>query len=118
MKKTKKIKKVFFSIAFLSLMGALLFVGCKPETKEEKESQEKLQEAKENVVIAKKNANAEEWQAFKDSTDSVINENEIRITDLKVKMKNTGKSIDAKYEKNIALIRTKKQRFKSQNRHL
>lgn len=93
-------------------MGALLFVGCKPETKEEKESQEKLQEAKEDVALAKKNANAEEWQTFKDSTDSVISQNEIRIAELKVKMKNTGKAIDAKYEKNIDLLEQKNKDLK------
>lgn len=107
MKKTKKMKKIFFSIAFLTFMAGLLFVGCKPETKEEKASQEKLQDAKDDLTVAKKNANAKEWQAFKKSTDSIINENEIRITELKVKMKNTGQSIDAKYKKNIDILEQK-----------
>lgn len=114
MKKQKKIKKIFFSIAFLTFMAGLLFVGCKPETKEEKESQENvheaeqnLQEAKDSLAVAKKNANTKEWLAFKNDTDSIINQNEIRIAELKAKMKKTGKTIDAKYEKNIDLLEQK-----------
>ncbi|TDD98433.1 sll1863 family stress response protein [Flavobacterium cellulosilyticum] len=107
MKKTRKMNKIFFSIGFLTFMVGLLLVGCKPETKEEKEANENVLEANDTLTLAKKNDNTKEWQAFKISTDSIINENEIRITELKTKMKNTGKSIDAKYEKNIDLLEQK-----------
>ena len=46
----------------------------------------------------------EEWTAFKFSGDSIIKVNDLRIAKLKRNMKNTGKSIDVEYQKNINLI--------------
>ncbi|WP_291121591.1 hypothetical protein, partial [Flavobacterium sp. UBA6026] len=81
-------KKTIFILAFTTLIAGTVLLGCKPSTKEEKESQENVQDAKDNVedakdnlVVAKKVASAEEWKAFKENTDSIINENEIRITE-------------------------------------
>lgn len=98
---------------------ATTLVSCKPTTKEEIESQEKvdvakqnLKDAKDSLVVAKKEATAEEWQTFKNQTDSVISYNEAQIADLKLKMKNTGKSVDAKYQKNIDILEQKNKDLK------
>jgi hypothetical protein len=108
-------KKIIFTL----LLALTVLIGCKPSNKDGIESQEKVQEAKENVQnakdslsVARKAATAEEWQAFKNDTDSIINENEIRIAELKAKMKKTGKSIDAKYQKNIEVLEQKNKDLK------
>lgn len=112
-------KKTIFTLAALTFITGTLMMSCKSSTKEEKESQEKVQDAKENVqdakdslVVAKKTATAEEWKAFKKKTDSVINDNKARITELKLKMKKTGVSIDAKYQENIDILEQKNKDLK------
>lgn len=118
--KSLHMKKTIFTLAFTTLIAGTVLLGCKPSTKEEKESQENVQDAKDNVedakdnlVVAKKAASAEEWKAFKENTDSIISENEIRITELKLKMKKAGKTIDAKYEKNIDILEQKNKDLKA-----
>ena len=112
-------KKTMLTLAFAIIIGASLMMSCKSSTKEEKESQEKVVEAKENVQeakdslrVAKNEANAEELKAFKKETDSVINDNKAKIEVLKLKMKKTGESIDATYQKNIADLEQKNKDLK------
>lgn len=104
-------KKSIFKLAVISCIAVTVIISCKPWTEEEKESQEKveiardnLEYAKDSLDMAKKAANKEEWNAFKSSGDSIIRINDIRIAELKMKMKNTGKSIDTKYQKNIDIM--------------
>ncbi|MFI0491187.1 hypothetical protein [Flavobacterium sp.] len=106
-------KKIIFTLAFTALISGIVLTSCKPSNKEETESQEKVQEARENLVVAKKAASDEEWKAFEENTDSIINENEIQITELKLRMKKTGKSIDANYKKNIDVLDKKNKELKA-----
>ncbi|MBP6757652.1 MAG: hypothetical protein KA133_00250 [Flavobacterium sp.] len=113
-------KKIIFSLAITVFITITTLVSCKPSTKEETASEDKVQEVKENVqetkdslAAAKKEATEEEWQAFKTQTDSVINYNEARIAELKLKMKKTGKSIDAKYKENIDVLEQKNKDLKA-----
>ncbi len=113
-------KKTIFTLAFATLIASIVIIGCKPSTKEGEESQQKVQDAnekvedaKDNLTMAKKGATAEEWKAFQDNTDSIINENEIQITELKSRMKKAGKSIDANYTKNINLLEVKNKELKA-----
>lgn len=64
------------------------------------------------MIEVKKAAIAEEWKAFKIYGDSIINENNERIAELKLKMKKTGKSIDAQYEKSIDALEQKNKDLK------
>ena len=112
-------KKSIFTLAVVTFMSGALMMSCKSSTKEEKESREKVQEAIENVqdakdslIVAKKTANAEELNAFKKETDSVVHDNETRIAELKLKMKKTGVSIDAKYQENIDILEQKNKDLK------
>jgi predicted RNase H-like nuclease (RuvC/YqgF family) len=113
-------KKTIFILAIATFMVGTTLVGCKSTTKEEVASQEKvdeaeqdLEDAKDSLVVAKKAATAEEWQTFKDQTDSVISYNEGQIADLKQKMQKTGKSVDAKYQKNIDILEQKNKNLKT-----
>jgi hypothetical protein len=112
-------KKIIFSLAITTFIVGTTLVGCKPTTKEEIESQEKvdiakqnLKDAKDSLAVAKKEATAEEWQTFKNQTDSVISYNEAQIAELKLKMQKTGKSADAKYQKNIDILEQKNKNLK------
>lgn len=100
-------KKIIFAFAVMTFIAGITLVSCKPATKEENEAKENAQEANQELIDVKKAATAEEWQAFKNSGDSLINKNEEKIAELKLKMKNTGKSIDAKYDKNIEILEQK-----------
>lgn len=106
-----KMKKSIFALAILTCIIGALIISCKPATKEEKEAQDKLEVARDNVADAKDTLNAakkeaieEEWIAFKYSGDSIIKINELKIAKLKRRMKNSGKSIDDEYQKNIDRI--------------
>ena len=112
-------KKIIFFLAITTFIVGTTVVGCKSTTKEEIESQEKvdvaeqnLKDAKDSLVVAKKAATAEEWQTFKNQTDSVISYNEAQIAELKLKMQKTGKSVDTKYQKNIDILEQKNKDLK------
>jgi len=112
--------KIIRNLVVVILIAGTALVGCKSSTKEEDASQQKVLDAKENgqgaedtLVAGKKAASAEEWQTFKNDTDSIIDVNEARIAELKLKMKKTGKSIDAKYDKNIEVLEQKNKNLKA-----
>jgi len=113
-------KKIIFILTVTTIIAGTTLVGCKSTTKEEIESQEKvdvaeqnLEDAKDSLVVAKKAATAEEWQTFKNQTDSVISYNEAQIADLKLKMQKTGKTVDVKYQKNIDILEQKNKNLKA-----
>jgi len=69
-----------------------------------------VQDARQDLNAAQKEANeigqelatAEEWATFKSESEVKIKENEIRITEITVKMKKPGEIFDELYEKRIA----------------
>jgi len=87
-------------VAATLIMGAL-FTSCGSSTPKEEAAQAQVQEAKEELSDARKEATAEEWKAFKDESELKIQVNEIRIAELKAKIKKSGKELDALYEKKI-----------------
>jgi len=112
-------KKTIFTLAVVTFVLGTLMMSCKPSTKEEKESQERVQiaregvqEAEDTLVMAKRAATEEEWKAFKKEKDSIINDNNYRIAELKREMKLQSKSIDAKYQKTIADMEQKNKDLK------
>lgn len=105
-------KKIIFAFVVLTFVTGITVVSCKPATKEENEATEKAQEANQELIDVKKAATAQEWQAFKNSGDSLINKNDEKIAELKLKMKNTGKSIDTKYKDNIEVLEQKNKDLK------
>jgi hypothetical protein len=112
--KNIKMKKSIFNLAVVTCIAGTLLVSCKPATTEEKESQEKveiardnLDDAKDSLAVARKEATKQELEAFRNSGDSIIRINNLKIAGLKLKMKETGKSIDATYQKNIDILEQK-----------
>jgi exonuclease VII large subunit len=111
-------KRVFIPMVAIFSM-ATLFVACKPATKDEQEAQENVQEAKQDVEEAKEDlseakrqANAEEWQSFKDEVNTVIEKNDAKIAELKQEIKKTGKAADAEYNKKIDALKEKNENLK------
>lgn len=112
-------KKSIFTLTVITCIAGTVIISCKPATKEEKDSQEKveiakdnLEDAKDSLSVAKQTASDEEWKAFKNSGDSIIRINDLRITGLKLKIKNTGNTIDTKYQENIAVLEQKNKDLK------
>lgn len=109
-------KKSILISTIVACIAGTLFVSCKPSTTEEKESQEQvdiardnLNDAKDSLAVARKEATEKELEAFRNSGDSIIGINNLKIARLKLKMKETGKSIDATYQKNIDILEQKNQ---------
>jgi hypothetical protein len=98
---------------------ATVFVGCKPSTKEELAAQENVQEAKqevkdakEDLAEAKRQANAAEWQRFKNDMETEIDKNDAKIAALKQEVKKTGKAADAEYERKVDALKEKNDELK------
>lgn len=107
-------KKSFFLIILFVFCTNVFFTSCKPYTKEEIQAQDNFEDKNENakkatqdLAAAKRAATEEEWMSFKKKTDSAIHSNGIRIDELKLKLKKTGKDIDSSYEKNIDTLKQK-----------
>jgi hypothetical protein len=112
-------KKSIFTLAVITCIAGTVMISCKPATKEQKESQAKVELAKDNLEDAKKGlsianqtASDEELKAFKNSGDSLIRINDLRIIGLKLNIKNTGSTIDTKYQENIAILEQKNKDLK------
>jgi chromosome segregation ATPase len=109
-------KKPTFQFAIIAMIVSGVFItSCQTPS-------EKVADAKANVVAAKEDlkdmqkeastaameeANNEEWQLFKMESEAKIRENEVSITQLKAKMKTSGKNLDSMFEKNIEALEEK-----------
>lgn len=114
-----KIRKTIYTLALITFIVGSVLVRCQSSTKKEEiakdkvaDAREEVQDAKEELMNARKEATAEEWKAFKNQTNIAINENEIRITDLKAKMKKTGNAIDPLYVKKVKELEQKNKDIK------
>jgi len=91
-------------------MAGTIFTGCQSSIQKQEAAQAKVREAKQDLNAAQKDANAaaqvvataEEWKAFRSESELKIKDNEIRITELNVKMKKPGEIFDGLYAKKIA----------------
>ena len=112
-------KKMIFMLVITTFMASIVLVGCKDSSKKEEAAKENVEEARDNLDDAKEElsearvaATEAEWKAFKESTNATIAQNEIRITELKAKMKKTGKTIDEEYAKKIKELEEKNKEIK------
>jgi len=112
-------KKTVFIPILAMFTIAMLFAGCKPSTKEEQAAQEnveeakqEVQEAKEDLAQAKRQANAEEWQSFKNDVQVIIDKNDAKIAALKEDIKKSGKAADAEYNRKVDTLRERNKKLK------
>lgn len=102
-------KAIIFALAAAaSVVGGISFSGCQTAAQREEAAQDKL-EASQAVEDAKaiKVANAKEWQEFKSEFEAKIQDNEVRIVELKEKMKKSGKTMDQVYSQRIEALEQK-----------
>ena len=114
-------KKSIFTLALTTFIATTVLVSCQDTSKKEEQAQDNvedarrdLDDAKEELSDARQAATAEEWKSFRESTDSTIRQNELRIAQMKANMKNTGKSIDEMYAKKIEELEQKNNNIKLQ----
>ena len=91
-------------------MAGTIFSSCQSSIQKQEAAQDKVQDARQELNAAQEEVNAEaelvataeEWKAFRNESELQIKANEVRITELNVKMKKPGEIFDALYEKKIA----------------
>ncbi|MEI8049023.1 MAG: hypothetical protein WCI92_16695 [Bacteroidota bacterium] len=94
-------KTILTLIIATTFISGAIFNVCSPSTPKEDAAQARVDDVKEELKDARKAATAEEWKAFKDESELKIRDNEIRIAELKTKIKKTDKELDAVYERKI-----------------
>lgn len=99
-------------IVIAILCIATIMISCKPSDKEQV-AQENVDEAKKDLAVARKEANQEEWQNFKNDVNATIEKNEIKIAQLKEEMKAKGNVANAEYERKVDTLKAKNQRLKN-----
>jgi len=106
-------KITLFAVITIPLMAGIMFTGYLLSTQKHKAAQTKMLFAKEDLIAAQEYANEavknaatpEEWNTFRNESELKIRENEIRIAELNVKLKNPAEIPDARqYEKKIAIL--------------
>jgi hypothetical protein len=106
-----------FTFVFAILIGSVSFTACQSQNTREDKAVENVQDAKQDLEDLKEDTNAqkqlqnevsvEEWKIFKAESELMIRDNEIRISDLKVKMRKPGKLLDPLYDKKIEKLEQK-----------
>lgn len=105
-------KKIFILVVTSIFVAGTVFTGCQSSTQKQEAAQIKVQDAREDLNSAKKDAykadqivaTAEEWKTFRSESELKINENEIRINELKLKMNKPGEILDPLYSQRIATL--------------
>jgi len=103
-----KIMIILVSLTVPVMVG-IMVSGYLSSTQKKEVAQADVQDARQDLNTPQKDANAaaqivatdEEWESFRNESELKIKANEIRITELNVKMKKPGKIFDAVYEKKI-----------------
>ena len=102
-------------------MAGALLTGCQTAAQKEEAAAEDVEQAKQDLQTAQTEAdteaqlvaNTEEWQAFRNETEARIKVNEARIDELKLKMKKSGKNMDALYADKINALEQKNKDLKT-----
>ena len=112
-------KKTIYTLAAITVMTGTVLLGFNSSTKKQEDAiddvadaRENTEDAKEQLMMAKKDANANEWKKIKKETNTRIKENKIRIAQLKVEMIKSGFSIDTLYAKKIEELELKNKNIK------
>ena len=106
-----------FTIVITLLIGSVFLTACQSPKAKEDEAVENVQDAKQELKDVKQDAkaqeqiqnevSAEDWKIFKIESQQKIRENEMRIAELKVKMRKSGKLLDPLFDKKIENLEQK-----------
>jgi len=115
-------KKPILTVALAAFfIQGIILTGCKSPTQKAEDAKENVQGAREDLKDAKQEANTtavkaandEEWKAFKIDADAKIKKNELRISELKVKLKKPGKGLDDADKQRIDALEKRNDELKS-----
>ena len=114
-------KKSIFTLALGTLIAGTIFTSCDSAAKKEETAQQNVQDAKQDLKEAQKDANAEavktanaeEWKAFKEESELRIRDNNVHIADLRVKIKKPGKVLDPLYAQRIEVLEKRNQELQA-----
>ena len=97
----------------LSIAGITL-TSCNTKTQAEKDATEnmedatdKLEDATDDLSVATRAATAAEWQAFKDESTQMAEQNSKRIAELKADMNKNSATLDQAYADKVAELEQK-----------
>jgi ribosome-binding protein aMBF1 (putative translation factor) len=113
-------RKTIFMMAVMAIAvtGASL-TSCKSAAQKNARAENKVIDAKQDLKVAKaevveqRKVNAEEWNAFKTESEMQIDENEVRIAELKAALNAPGAAQDYEYEKKINILEASNQDLES-----
>jgi chromosome segregation ATPase len=106
-------KTIIYKLTLVAtIIVTSIFTGCESSAQKVDEAKAEVKEAKQDLKTAQqevdeeaaKKAKAEEWSIFKADAETKINNNEIRITELKSKMNVSGKTMSNIYENRIKAL--------------
>lgn len=114
------IKKFNFIYLALIITTGILLSNCQTSSQKVDKAEENVADAKQELKEVVKDAQTEaikvadnvEWTVFRDQTTLKINNNQSEISELKTKMKSTGKTMDAVYVKKIEDLEQKNKDLK------
>lgn len=114
-------KVIFFAALTIPIMAAIIFTGYLSSTQKQKAAQTKMLYAKGDLIAAQEDANTsapvmatpEEWKTFRSESELKIRDNEIRLTELNVRMKKQGVVIYTRSGKKIAILKLQNRDMKA-----
>ena len=113
---------IFLVALTIPLMAGIMFTGYQSSTQKKEAAQTKVQDANQDLNVFQKDTNsavqkvvtAEEWKTFnKSEFELKIKTNEMRITELNIKIRKTAELFDAFYVKKIATLEKENRFLKS-----
>jgi serine phosphatase RsbU (regulator of sigma subunit) len=106
-------KKIILTLAVATaFLTVTILTGCQSSVQKEASARDNVKEAKQDLKKVQADANEEaqklekeqEWETFKSDAEITIRNNEIRIGELRVKLRKEGKILDPMYEKKIETL--------------
>jgi hypothetical protein len=105
-------KTILTLVVATAFLTGMVLTGCQSSAQKEANARENVKDAKQDLndvqrdanEDARKLANAEEWNTFRTDAELTIRNNEIRIAELRVKLKKEGTMLDPLYEKKIETL--------------
>jgi peptidoglycan hydrolase CwlO-like protein len=110
---------IFLAALTIPLMAGIMFTGYQSSTQKKEAAQAKVQDVNQDLNAAQKDTDAivqkvttaKEWKTFnKSEVEQKIKANEMRITELNIKVRKNTELFDAFYVKKIANLE-KENRF-------
>jgi len=109
------------SVALFALFSLAIFNSCNSSANKEEKAENDVEQAEKDLKKAQASEDSikmktyqdEEWIAFRNLSDTRIQENEDRIAGLKSDMKKSNKKVDEFYEKKIDKLDEENKRIKN-----